>query len=51
MISSHLLKFYIDGAWVTPLSGEKLGVENPATEAIILLTLIMLQCWIISMQL
>ena len=34
MISSHLLQFYIDGAWVTPLGGEMRGVENPATEEI-----------------
>jgi aldehyde dehydrogenase (NAD+) len=25
-------KFYIDGAWVTPDGGERLGVFNPATE-------------------
>ena len=35
MISSHLLQFYIDGAWVTPLGGMTLDVENPATEEIV----------------
>lgn len=35
MISSHLLQFYIDGAWVEPLSRGRMGVENPATEEIV----------------
>ena len=25
-------KFYIDGCWVTPAAGERLAIENPATE-------------------
>ena len=35
MISKHLSQFYINGAWVAPLGGSKMGVENPATEEII----------------
>ncbi|MCF8486248.1 MAG: aldehyde dehydrogenase family protein [Rhodobacteraceae bacterium] len=35
MISDHLLKFYINGGWVDPLGGSRMGVENPATEEII----------------
>ena len=35
MISANTLKFYIDGTWVEPLGGERLGVENPANEEII----------------
>ncbi|PTX46354.1 aldehyde dehydrogenase (NAD+) [Gemmobacter caeni] len=35
MIPANLLKFYIDGAWVDPLGGERIGVENPATEEIV----------------
>ena len=35
MISSHLLQFYINGAWVMPLGGVTLDVENPATEEIV----------------
>ena len=35
MISSHLLQFYINGAWVTPFGGSTMGVENPATEEIV----------------
>jgi aldehyde dehydrogenase (NAD+) len=31
----NALKFYINGEWVTPLSSERLDVENPATEEII----------------
>jgi aldehyde dehydrogenase (NAD+) len=32
MISDHMLKFYINGEWVAPLSQTTLDVENPATE-------------------
>ena len=35
MISSNLIKFYINGAWVAPLGSDRMGVENPATEEII----------------
>ncbi len=35
MISKNLSKFYIDGAWVAPLGGSMLGVENPASEEIV----------------
>ena len=35
MISKHLSQFYIDGAWVAPLGGSRMGVENPATEEIV----------------
>ena len=35
MISANLSKFYINGAWVAPLGGSTVGVENPATEEII----------------
>ena len=35
MISSQLLQFYVNGAWVMPLGGKTLGVENPATEEIV----------------
>lgn len=35
MVSDNLLKFYINGEWVAPLSGDRMGVENPATEAIV----------------
>lgn len=35
MISDKLLKFYINGDWVTPLGTDRAGVENPATEDII----------------
>jgi len=28
------LKFYIDGAWVDPVSPKTLAVENPATEEV-----------------
>ena len=31
-MSSHRLQFYIDGAWVDPLSPRELEVINPATE-------------------
>ena len=35
MISSNMTKFYINGAWVEPLSAARIGVENPATEEIV----------------
>ena len=35
MIPKNMQKFYIDGAWVDPLSPARLGVENPATEEIV----------------
>jgi aldehyde dehydrogenase (NAD+) len=35
MISANMTKFYIDGAWVEPISATRLGVENPATEEIV----------------
>ncbi|MFN0114358.1 MAG: aldehyde dehydrogenase family protein [Paracoccaceae bacterium] len=35
MIPANMLKFYIDGAWVDPLSTDRMGVENPATEEIV----------------
>jgi aldehyde dehydrogenase (NAD+) len=35
MIPANMLKFYIDGQWVDPLSGNRMGVENPATEEIV----------------
>ena len=35
MISSNLSKFYINGAWVEPISAARMGVENPATEEIV----------------
>jgi len=35
MISKHLSQFYIDGAWVAPLSRTTMGMENPATEEIV----------------
>jgi aldehyde dehydrogenase (NAD+) len=35
MISSHLVQFYINGAWVRPLGGVMLGLENPANEEIV----------------
>jgi aldehyde dehydrogenase (NAD+) len=35
MIPANMLKFYINGAWVDPLSSNKAGVENPATEEIV----------------
>ncbi len=31
----NLGRFYIGGEWVAPLSAERLGVENPATEEIV----------------
>jgi len=35
MIPANMLKFYINGAWVDPISQKRLGVENPATEEIV----------------
>jgi aldehyde dehydrogenase (NAD+) len=35
MISANLTKFYINGAWVEPISAARMGVENPATEEIV----------------
>lgn len=35
MISANVLKFYINGQWVEPLSKSRIGVENPATEEIV----------------
>ncbi|QYZ68301.1 aldehyde dehydrogenase family protein [Neotabrizicola shimadae] len=35
MIPAHMDKFYINGAWVAPLSANRMGVENPATEEIV----------------
>ena len=35
MAYENLSKFYINGAWVAPLGGATLGVENPATEEIV----------------
>ena len=35
MISANMLKFYINGAWVEPISTLRIDVENPATEEII----------------
>ena len=34
MTSSNYQKFFIDGAWVDPISDETLDVENPATEQV-----------------
>ena len=35
MTYANLSKFYINGAWVDPLGGTTMGVENPATEEIV----------------
>ena len=35
MIPDNMLKFYIDGTWVAPISTNRMGVENPATEEIV----------------
>ncbi len=35
MISANMTKFYINGAWVEPISKARLGVENPANEEIV----------------
>ena len=35
MIPANMLKFYINGQWVDPISKTRIGVENPATEEIV----------------
>jgi aldehyde dehydrogenase (NAD+) len=35
MISANMTKFYINGAWVEPISTVRIVVENPATEEIV----------------
>jgi aldehyde dehydrogenase (NAD+) len=35
MIPANMLKFYINGQWVDPISKNRIGVENPATEEIV----------------
>ncbi|MGL4234607.1 aldehyde dehydrogenase family protein [Tabrizicola sp.] len=35
MIPANMLKFYINGQWVDPISTKRMGVENPATEEIV----------------
>jgi len=35
MVPANMLKFYIDGQWVDPISTARIGVENPATEEIV----------------
>jgi aldehyde dehydrogenase (NAD+) len=35
MIPANMLKFYINGQWVDPISKVRIGVENPATEEIV----------------
>jgi aldehyde dehydrogenase (NAD+) len=35
MIPANMLKFYINGQWVDPISTNRMGVENPATEEIV----------------
>jgi aldehyde dehydrogenase (NAD+) len=35
MISANMTKFYINGAWVEPVSKVRIGVENPASEEIV----------------
>ena len=35
MIPANMLKFYINGQWVEPISKNRMGVENPATEEIV----------------
>jgi aldehyde dehydrogenase (NAD+) len=35
MVPANVLKFYINGGWVDPLSKDRMGVENPATEEIV----------------
>lgn len=35
MIPANMLKFYINGQWVDPISTARMGVENPATEEIV----------------
>ena len=35
MIPAKMLKFYVNGQWVDPISKARAGVENPATEEIV----------------
>ena len=35
MIPANMLKFYVNGQWVDPISTTRIGVENPATEEIV----------------
>jgi aldehyde dehydrogenase (NAD+) len=35
MFPDNMLRFYINGQWVEPISNKRLGVENPATEEIV----------------
>ncbi len=35
MIPANMLKFYINGQWVDPISTHRMGVENPASEEIV----------------
>jgi aldehyde dehydrogenase (NAD+) len=35
VIPQNMTKFYINGAWVEPLSKTRMGVENPASEEIV----------------
>jgi aldehyde dehydrogenase (NAD+) len=35
MIPANMLKFYINGQWVDPISKNRMGVENPATEEVV----------------
>jgi aldehyde dehydrogenase (NAD+) len=35
MVPANMLKFYINGQWVDPISTKRMGVENPATEEIV----------------
>jgi aldehyde dehydrogenase (NAD+) len=35
MIPANMLKFYINGKWVDPISKTRMGVENPATEEVV----------------
>ncbi|MCY1126756.1 aldehyde dehydrogenase family protein [Frigidibacter sp. RF13] len=35
MNHANSLKFYVGGQWVDPLSSDRMGVENPATEEIV----------------
>jgi aldehyde dehydrogenase (NAD+) len=34
-VPAHMEEFYINGAWVAPVSPNRMGVENPATEEIV----------------
>jgi aldehyde dehydrogenase (NAD+) len=35
MIPANITKFYVNGQWVEPMSRNRMGVENPATEEIV----------------